>query len=281
MIVLETIEDLEKVAGGTDLIDLDQEYDNALANDPKRVQETLVRQGYFHPSAVGMCGRRNVYEVIRAPLTTDVLKPQTLEIFELGHSIHALVQKRFHDYLGPWLRSKGLEYEFEDEVPHNPEIDALFLALRVGGTADGLLKIVAPKLWSMRAVLEIKSINDANCGKLKGPKDEHVEQAHLYAYRFNCPLIILWYYNKNNSSRRVYVLRFDHSILEKVLKKYEGWNTHVNEGTLPPREESFFGCGGCSYQEECGPLSMKSLHNKTAAKTARKKGLGKRRGTRG
>ena len=241
-----------------DIFDLEGAYVETVATTKRD-----NRQGYFHPSAVGMCGRRNVYEYISAPCL-DTIDPKSLEIFDLGHSIHELVGRKLDD-VRRVMDARSMGYEFRREVPYDKTTDKLFTDFGIGGTTDGLLDIwvdSAVNTWRQRSVLEIKSIKEQGFVELRAPKEPHVMQAHLYAFRFNCPIIYIWYYCKNNSERQVFAMPYREEILMAALKKYEGWLGHADAGTLPDREENYFECPRCEYREICQPSVLAKIRSK-------------------
>lgn len=240
-----------------DVFDLESAYVQMLREKPRD-----NRQGHFHPSAVGACGRRNVYEFIRAPAITTI-DPDDLEVFDMGHAVHGIVQGKLAE-LGMTLESQGVGYSFRPEVRFDPETDVLYQDLHVGGTTDGILEIWTED-WKQRGILEVKSIKDENFTKLRGPKDDHVMQAHIYAKRFDCPIIWIWYYNKNTSERKVYTIIFQKEIFDRAVTKYAQWLTHAEAGTLPDREESFYICPRCEYRDVCKPPSLTKVRRKINA----------------
>jgi len=252
----------------SDIFDLESSYVEGLSVDVR----DGARQGYFHPSAVGACGRKQVYEYIRTPFIGEV-PGESLEIFDLGHAIHDLVGKKLLK-VGAMLRSKSYGYELQLEVPYDRKTDELFTDLSIGGTTDGILKIWSEG-WEQRSILEIKSINKDGFEKLKGPKHPHLMQAHLYAYRFSCPIIYIWYYCKDNSKRRVYPVVFDHAIFDDAIKYFDKLMRHVEAGTLPERDEDFYLCPRCEYRDTCKPSALQQITSKANSKalnTARNRG---------
>ena len=236
-----------------DIFDLEGVYVESLRTRPRD-----DRQGHFHPSAVGSCGRRNVYEYIRTP-AIQTIEPEDLEVFDMGHAVHAMLQAKMGE-LSKTLSPKKMGYEFSSELGR-PANDVLYDDFHIGGTTDGLIEIWADD-WRQRGILEIKSIKDKNFIKLRGPKEDHVMQCHIYAYRFDCPVMWIWYFNKNNSERKVYPIVYDQAILDAALAKYSAWIMHAEAGTLPDREESFWSCPRCEYRDACKPPSLTKLRNK-------------------
>lgn len=234
-----------------DIFDIDGAYDTYLR---KKTRDD--RQGHFHPSAIGMCGRRNVYEFIRTP-ALPTIEPEDLEIFDMGHAVHGLVQGRLAE-IGRILKPQKIGYEFRAEVRYDPETDVLYKTHEIGGTTDGILEVWADS-WRQRGIIEIKSINAANFAKLRGPKKDHVLQAHLYCYRYDCPQMWIWYFNKDTSRRKVYPLVFQQDLLDEAIDRFAEWHQHALSGTLPERTEGYFSCPRCEYREVCKPPSLVKL----------------------
>jgi CRISPR/Cas system-associated exonuclease Cas4 (RecB family) len=248
-----TVADVTSLSKG-DVFDVESAYVEMLRNKPRD-----NRQGHFHPSAVGMCGRRNVYEYIRAP-AIQTIEPEDLEVFDMGHAVHGMIQDKLES-MGAFLQTKGIQYSFRPEVRFDPQTDVLYQDLHVGGTTDGILEVWTDT-WRQRGIIEIKSIKDENFKKLRGPKEDHVMQAHIYAKRFDCPVMWIWYFNKDTSERKVYTVLFQKDILQKAVARYAGWLEHADNGTLPEREESFYICPRCEYREVCKPASLAKIRSR-------------------
>jgi hypothetical protein len=261
-----------------EVFDLYRAYAETLLSDPNREEETRGRQGYFHPSALGMCARRNVYEAREEPFKS-YLGVQDLEIFEIGHYVHARVQGVLAQ-VDRYAKKHGLLWSFTPEVPYDKAKDRLFADLRTGGTADGELTIEKPGEWKQHGVLEAKSMKDEYWQKLKRPKDAHLLQAHLYAFRHDCPIIWFWYYNKNTSQHRVFPWVYDPTIFDKAVERLVMFNEHLDNGTLPAREESWYSCARCEYQDTCLPPGLKKKNSPPQSRRPRKpaRGFGKKGG---
>ena len=238
-----------------DIFDLYAAYQETVDAQPR---DTEKRQGYFHPSANGMCARRNVYEYIRAPVGMGH-KFADQEIYDMGHAVHGMLQSKTH-LLREHFDTKGFDIEFQAEVPYDPSTDELFQMFGIGGTTDGLLSVTRRSDGARQdGVVEYKSINDDGFSKLTCAKPDHIRQGTLYAYRFNRPIIWVWYFNKNNSRSVVYPYRFSMDVLNETLLMYTGWLEHVAAGTLPDREEDWYACPRCEYREICQPPSIRAV----------------------
>jgi CRISPR/Cas system-associated exonuclease Cas4 (RecB family) len=254
---LEHLKDLEGKEG--DFFPIQRAYEHGVLSRSRD-----DRSGVLHPSAVGMCARRGVYELLGYD-TQDKYPANLLEIFEIGHKVHDIIQTRLREdvpkalgALRADLRTWDVkEYSFREEVTYDPETDEMFKNYRIGGTCDGILE-VSGEGWSQRGVVEIKSISKGGFEKLTttSAKSDHLMQAHLYAYRFDCPIIWVMYYCKDNSQMRVYPVLFDEKIFEEAFHIMQLQYNHSVAGTLPDREESWFECKTCKYAHHCHPTIL-------------------------
>lgn len=270
MITATTRADASLITSPADIFDLEAAYTKWVDTEPQD-----DRRGHFHPSAVGMCARRGVYEYIRTPRVFQHSTNER-EIFRMGHSIHAMVQGILAD-LDRVLTPLGIKFTFEAEKPYDPATDSLYLDFGIGGTCDGLLTLECPtEGWSQRSVIEVKSSKDKTFGALQAPKPDHQMQANLYAFRFDAPIIYYWYYNKDTSERKVYAMAANDAVLGKAIDRFAMQQAHVRAGTLPDREESFYMCPRCEYSHVCKPPTLDRINNQKALATIHKKGFGRR-----
>ncbi len=233
--------------------------------------EFRQRWGHLHPSSVDYCMRSQVYAYKKVEPTNKKSKKLT-QIMELGHAIHDIVQTHL-EQLGPVFAAQGIQYEFFRELPYVPEDDDLYRTLELGGTCDGGLRLWTDS-WEQRGIVEIKSINKKGFdeAKLLGrPQIKHLKQAHIYAKRFNVPLIWLWYYCKENSEHQIFPWLFDQAIYEAALDYFLALRSFADANQLPEREESYFECGECVYRDGCAPTVLQRKIKYPTPKTTLKR----------
>lgn len=213
------------------------------------------RGGCWHPSAIDMCGRRNVYEFLNYE-AVNRLEFKSREIFRLGHKVHELIQETLRGVID----LNEVQITVEEEVPYDKDTDELFHELGIGGTADIVATITAPG-WTQRGVVEAKSIKNENfmvIAQSRQARPGHLLQAHLYAYRFDAPVIWVWYYNKDTSEHLPLPYLFDPDIFREAISRFERLNEFVEQGSIPDREESWFSCKECPYTQHCQPEILKA-----------------------
>ena len=216
--------------------------------------------GVWHPSAAGHCERAQVLQFINTP-PSDEQSPHMKEIFEFGHMVHDIVQNRLGK-LSAAVRKLGGNYEFTKEVPFDKETDQLYLEMGIGGTCDGIVRI-----WNLefeqRSLLEVKSqANSRHTALAKraltsptktAAWHEHLLQSHIYAYRFDLPIIHVFYMNKDNAKRFVHTQPFEQKLFDEAIAYFDKCNDFVARGETPPRKESWLECNECSYRTLCNP----------------------------
>lgn len=241
-----------------DVFDLKTAYNNYLA----AIHKKSNRGGVFHPSAVGMCGRNNVYEYLGYEADLEYAEPRVAEIFLLGHKIHEILQERVGLLdAGKFDPATGnFKIRALHEVP-TPRGDHLLKTLGLAGTSDSLAEITADGILQ-RGIIEFKSIGDEGFKEIqaRGPKPEHLQQLHVYMYRFDCPVGWVFYYHKTTSKIEVFPVVFDYELFYEITAKVYRWKRLADSGNLPEREESFFGCQDCKYRHTCRPTVLHRRH---------------------
>lgn len=258
----------------SDTLDIDAAYTKHVMQLPQD-----DRQGVFHPSEVGACSRRIYYGYVRAPQQKNITE-RLADTFLMGHKVHDLVQSRLEGVFRD-LEDEGYQVQCVVEAPYDhPEASAswLFTDLGIGGTTDLFYSIYHPR-WGerpeQRAIVEIKSSKGKLFDELKAPKLDHVQQAHIYAIRFNATVIHVWYFNKDTAERKVFTSLFDPQIGDQAVNKFADVLARVPSQDTPPREESWFGCKSCDYAHLCDPKVLRKSQNSQKFTQLRTRGFRK------
>jgi len=223
------------------------------------------------PSFLGFkCARRIFYNFLR--IQPDYgWEYKNIEIFEKGDAIHKIVQK--------WLNDCGLRIQYrnkngkipphwktkepDDEFPVNDE------ELNIkNGKLDGV-GIIDDELW----VYEIKTINQKGWEKYikKGPKEEHLRQAMIYAFLLEMGIkagdydhlgldefkdkgvagVHYIYINRESDTEpwKEFSRRKESAIFMKVIESIVEVKQHVAAKTLPDKTDEF--CPWCNFRDKC------------------------------
>ena len=193
--------------------------------------------GVFHPSSIkppGIgCSRKLALDLMGfRDQVQDVWSPRMRRLLNAGHNLQDLMQ-------GPCKVLWGEDYETEV----SDGIDDLNL----WGSCDARVGFHYCQ-W----IHEIKTINDRGFTQLgPNPLDDHIWQGTIYMMIFDVPFCVFWYYNKNNSAVRQYVIPFNDAIWDAVEKKLQTVLTMVSNRVWPTRDVPGWKCRDCKYSPIC------------------------------
>lgn len=249
------LQDAQEVENGLVVLDsLSRRFEDWLESEEEDGNE---RPGGIHASEVSKCLRRLVYGVMNTPRlgkSSYIWKRR----FKMGHMIHNMLQSEFARFqYSPQHFTK-----FTDEVVISPELQAVAAQWDINSSCDGIFEIWErdPKRLLLRIGIEIKSMNPDEFERLTKPKEEHVEQAHVYMACLDLPVMWFIYVNKANgnytkSSDRRFLTVFDPRIWKKLQERFDIAHQHAALQELPPREESIV-CSFCPFSYTCQPTIL-------------------------
>lgn len=210
----------------------------------------------IHASEASGCPRRAVYS-IQGIEKRGTTAPRMKKIFNLGHVVHDMLQKDF----GKFSNSTKGTITFKKEVAIDPFSNKVAELWQIYSACDGVFtfwEFNDAKRWVpvLRVGIEIKSMGPDEFEKLTKPKEEHIEQAHIYQACLDLPLMWFIYYNKSNVNMTLsggkFMTKFNPLIWQKLEKRFEEFHGYVEQGVLPDREEGM-PCGWCPYSWTCEP----------------------------
>lgn len=235
------------------------------------------RRGGVHASEISKCQRRLVYSLRPGPRPQRKISKTWRRRFQMGHAIHDMLQKSFHQ----WARDSGYLIQFLDEVPIEPHLQELAGRLNINSNTDGIFSIRDPGTHREigRVLLEIKSKSAEEYRKLKEPEPDHVEQVTLYMACLRVPFAWLLYLDKGTmaytpSNHPNFLLEFDPKLWAELEDRIQVATAMAEDGVTPDRTEGIH-CEFCPWSSECGP---KYLQGRTEARpTQLHPGLRKKR----
>jgi CRISPR/Cas system-associated exonuclease Cas4 (RecB family) len=214
----------------------------------------------IHASEISGCQRRMVYS-IRGIEKRGKTEPRMKKIFELGHLVHDMLQKDF----GKMANGKKGKLTFKKEVPIDPFSNPVGKQWQVYSSCDGVFtfwEFNEEGYWApyLRVAIEIKSMAPDEFKALVKPKEDHIEQAHLYMACLDVPLTWFVYLNKSNLNMTLsggrFMTKFNPVLWDKLERRFEQGHEHVRLKTLPDREEGM-PCEWCPYAWTCDPEYLK------------------------
>jgi len=188
------------------------------------------KKSKYHPSAITGCKRALYYDRVGEEPKQNIHASLRM-LFGLGHAIHGFVQEK--------LEVNGPEFK--------AEVVAQFDELSIYGRCDGI--------WCERGwILEIKTIGDSSFRTLVKPKEPHIHQAHCYMKALDTPRTQVLYVNRDSGQMRLFRIHFDDEVWAKIRGTIEFVESHIENGTAPPKEESYYGCRSCKFAHVCKPV---------------------------
>lgn len=223
------------------------------------LEEHSKRLGVFSASDIGNktgrslcgkypigCGRQLWYRYIGEE-AHDKTPPRMRRIFDTGTKVHEQLQ----GYLSIIAkRTNGAEV-FVKEAGFNEKNSSVASSYDIESTTDGIWTIDVPDL-NLRFGLEIKSMKDDLFKKLNGPESYHVVQCHVYMACLDIPIMVVLYYNKNDSSMAEFAVVFNDEIWKAIADKINYVRKCAVDEEEPEREVGFH-CKTCRYEHVCKP----------------------------
>lgn len=210
-----------------DMFDVVGEYTQSLLDE--QALPWSRKLGVYHPSSIRGCRRALYYDRIGlVPHPRFTLN--NLALFDIGHALHNHIQAKL------LLRNPDAIIERE----------AVSEALHIAGSCD--MHFVR-KDW----LLEIKTVGSATFKGLVGPTLDAVYQITCYMWMLDVPRAQLLYVNRDNGVRRLFKVRFDMAIFNKITDIIMYVEEFVEARVPPEREPNVgWGCYSCGHREVCG-----------------------------
>ena len=203
----------------------------------------------FHPSGIGYCTRKLQYHYLCEPVIHKV-SSATRSIFDLGHSIHDMLQHRLRQVLS--LKFDGTQVQIELTVEESINDTPFAIANNLAGSADGVIRVKTEE-GECVLIYEAKSISSKGWSKLSSPLLKHRMQTSIYAKCLDAEFILFEYFCKDNARSKWYLIERDEEALSTAMGQLEKVVRATDRLAMVPREGSSFECSDCPYLETCQP----------------------------
>lgn len=191
------------------------------------------RSSSFRASALGSCGRRQVYKAMDTKGDTKI-DAKLANIFATGNFLH--LKWQMMGLTEGWL--------VEAEIPAESD------TYDFGGTLDGILYD--------GSLFEFKSINDRGFRNVNeyGPKKDHILQAHGYMWLKDLEAVSFVYENKGDGEWREFRVKRDESTIDQIKDSTSKLELHLTNETIPDPLQSCIEKQGylyrqCPYRKVC------------------------------
>jgi CRISPR/Cas system-associated exonuclease Cas4 (RecB family) len=208
----------------------------------KLIDEYLYRKsrpkgvGRYYPSEAGNCLRK-VWYSYKYPKDID---PEKRKIFEMGNILHDFVVEVLKSEKTPSVRL------LESEVPFTLKVDDFLISGRVD-------TVIVVKLDGKKYVVEVKSTRFL----FDEPQKHNIMQLQFYMHALKIHNGMLLYIEKNSLQSKVFEIKFDQEIVNKVLERFRKLHKCLVENVLPlpeariNKDEMDWMCKLCEYRDRC------------------------------
>jgi hypothetical protein len=205
----------------------------------KQQDGTRPMRNKLHPSTIGMCDRRIVFDMLMVP--KEHVDDQLMRIFDNGHSMHHRYEKMFEE-MGILVQA---EMKIETE--------------NISGHTDAWIKIRSfMNPFGEDYLVELKSAYSKSFEwmvKNNAPKKEHRAQLTFYMHLTGIKKGIIFVENKDTQEIWEYVLEYDQAYAEQLMAKAHRMIELAKERRLPAIPKgftpSFYKCVECPYNFYC------------------------------
>jgi len=189
-------------------------------------------QHHFYITDAGRCPRSIFFKFKNVP--REVIEANVLRMFDHGDHIHQMIMK-------PLLSIRDI-HVVASEINIPPQE-------LVSGRADAIISS-GKELF----VLDIKSMNSMIFKSLTEPKRENIDQILLYLHYFKVPQGILLYVNKDNQHLKEFVVEYDKTRVDTLIKGLEDLKTKIEKDIVPDRIPAYpkdWQCRYCQFKDIC------------------------------
>ena len=193
----------------------------------------------LHPSTIGMCERRIVFDMIMVP--KDEPSDQLMEIFDNGHAMHEKYQRKFRE-MGILVKEE-MPIEKGNITGHVDAHVRIYTFLSPGGD-DMLIELKSAAEYSFKWMKEKNT-----------PKAEHRAQLQFYMHLSGVHKGIIFVENKDNQDRWEYQMEYDPEHGQRLEAKANRCIENAKQRKLPPIPKGYtpscYKCSLCDYNFYC------------------------------
>lgn len=256
---------------------------NELIRTIEVCDEQRVPSQTYKPSSVGGCLRNMYYQITGAEIDGTSAEYGLIGICESGTDRHEKLQTyvtRMNEKGFDWHWVDVAKYVQQFQPPGTKVIAQSGMETKcyneifnMSFLCDGVIKNKDEYY-----VLEIKTESGYKFNNHDAPYKEHIYQATCYSMAFGINKVIFLYENRDNCSKKAYLIEVTPEMKEEVADKIFTCDDHVATKTPPPKTTNSKHCQYCNYRKKCrsdGEWTMEKSLNKTSKTPSKKtKGLG-------
>ncbi len=196
-------------------------------------------QHHFYITDAGKCSRAIFFKFKNVP--REQMEPRVLRMFDHGDYIQMQILSS--------LFSLGIVRASEVKIPPQELIS---------GRADAIVT-----LNNELYVVDFKSMNSMIFKNLEQPKEDNVNQIQLYLHFFKIPKGILLYVNKDTLELKEFLVEYNQTIAQKLLKDLADLKMKIDSDIIPQRVLNYpkdWQCQYCQFKDICQVAGEKEMN---------------------
>ena len=195
-------------------------------------------QHHFYITDAGKCPRAIFFKFKNVP--REKMEPRVLRMFDHGDYIQMQILNN--------LFSLGIVRASEVKIPPQELIS---------GRADAIIT-----LNNELYVIDFKSMNSMVFKNLAEAKEDNLNQIQLYLHFFKIPKGILLYINKDTLELKEFLVEYNPTVAQKLLKDLSELKTKIDSNIVPDRIPEYpenWQCQYCQFKEICATAGSSNI----------------------
>lgn len=252
----------------------DTSFLNELIRTVENLDEQRMPSKAYKPSSLGGCMRNMYFQMVEAKLDGTPTDYCLIGICESGTGRHDVIQNyvakmREQGFDCDWVDVEEYIKEFKPEgttviEKQGMETKCYNEIFNLRFLCDGIIKYRGEYY-----ILEIKTESTYKYSSHDEPYAEHKVQATTYSMAFGINDVIFLYENRDNTSKKTYLIEVTDEMKQEVADKIFTCDEHIAKKQAPPKSTNLKDCQYCNYKRACREVGEICRLEKTSKKTSK------------
>lgn len=249
----------------------DVSFLNELIRTIELSDEQRIPSKAYKPSSLGGCMRGMYFQMTETPLDGTPTEYTLIGICESGTDRHDKIQNyvasmKAHGFDCEWVDVEEYVKGFKPEgttviSKSGMETKCFNEVFNLRFLCDGIIKYKGEYY-----ILEIKTESTYKYNSHDAPYADHKVQATCYSMAFGINKVIFLYENRDNTSKKTYLVEITDEMKQKVADKIFTCDEFVKKLQAPPKTDNVKDCQYCNYKKACREVEQSCPQVKTSKK---------------
>lgn len=256
----------------------DSSFLNELIRTIELCEEVREPSRSYKPSSLGGCMRNMYFQMTGQKLDGTPSDYCLIGICESGTNRHDEIQHyvaKMKDmgFDCEWVNVEEYVNEFKPEgttviSKQGMETKCFNEIFNLRFLCDGIIKYKGEYY-----ILEIKTESTYKYSYHDEPYEEHKVQATTYSMAFGINKVIFLYENRDNCSKKTYLIEVTDEMKQKVADKIFTCDNYIAKKQPPPKTDNEKHCRYCNYKRACREVSELCLSENNLNRTSKSRSM--------